>query len=68
MMECQKDKNLKSCSCTYKGCPRKGICCECLKYHLSCKELPACCFSKDAEKTFDRSFEAFAKDKKIIEL
>jgi hypothetical protein len=25
------------------------------------KELPACCFPNDVEKTYDRSFRAFAK-------
>ena len=63
-MECQKEENLKSCPCTYLDCPRKGICCECIKYHLEHNELPACCFSKEAEKTFDRSFEMFIKDQK----
>lgn len=63
-MNCQKDKNSPKCPCTYENCLRKGICCECLKYHLNNKELPACCFSKQAEKTFDRSFEKFIKDNK----
>ncbi len=61
-MQCQKDKNARTCPCTYEGCPRKGVCCECLKYHLKHKELPACCFSKEAEKTFDRSFEKFIEE------
>jgi len=64
-MLCQKDKNSVKCPCTYSGCPRKGICCECLRYHLKDKELPACCFSTEAEKTYDRSFAKFAKDKKL---
>ncbi len=63
-MECQKEKNLESCPCTYPDCPRKGLCCECIKYHLARNELPACCFSKETEKTFDRSFEMFIKDQK----
>jgi hypothetical protein len=32
-----------------------------LSYHLKMRELPACCFSSDAEATFDRSFEHFAR-------
>lgn len=67
-MECQKEKNLKSCSCSYEPCNKKGICCECLRYHLKSRQLPACCFSPDAERTYDRSFEHFARlvmDKKI---
>ena len=63
-MNCQKDKNLKTCPCTYPDCPRKGICCECLRYHLKNKELSACCFSKRAEKTYDRSFEKFIEENK----
>ena len=62
-MECKKQTNVKNCTCTYVGCPRKGMCCECLHYHLAHNELPACCFSKEAEKTFDRSFENFIKDR-----
>jgi hypothetical protein len=59
-MECQKDKNLKNCNCTYEPCPRKGRCCDCLVYHLRARELPACCFPREAERTYDRSFEHFA--------
>jgi hypothetical protein len=28
---------------------------------LANKELPGCCFPPDVEKTYDRSFEAFAR-------
>jgi len=58
-MECKKEDNKQRCNCSYEPCSRKGICCECLKFHLSNKELPACCFPDDAEKTFDRSFAKF---------
>jgi len=51
------DRNLKMCNCTY-PCDRKGKCCECLSYHRKMGELPACYFSKEAEKTYDRSVEA----------
>ncbi len=60
-MECKKEKNLEFCNCSYQGCPRKGLCCECLQYHLKNEQLPACCFPDDVEKTYDRSFAAFAK-------
>jgi len=40
-MECKKERNLKFCNCTYDPCPRKGICCDCLQYHLRQKQLPA---------------------------
>ncbi len=60
-MECKKEQNLKKCNCSYDPCTRKGICCECLQYHLRARQLPACCFPADAERTYDRSFEHFAK-------
>jgi hypothetical protein len=58
-MECKKFLNLEHCNCSYEGCTRKGICCECLKHHLSKNELPACCFPDDIERTYDRTFEKF---------
>ncbi|MCD6549167.1 hypothetical protein J7K41_00425 [Candidatus Micrarchaeota archaeon] len=62
-MECvNRERNLSTCPCTYELCPRKGICCECIRYHLSRGELPACAFSKEAERTYDRSIERFIKD------
>jgi hypothetical protein len=53
--------NGEQCGCTYKGCPRHGLCCECLRYHLAAKQLPACCFPPEVEKTYDRSFARFIK-------
>lgn len=58
-MECRQKENLKYCSCTYPGCPRKGICCECIKHHREKGELPACYFSKEAELSYDRTIENF---------
>ena len=60
-MDCKKEKNQTACNCTYDPCPRKGICCECVRYHLRSRELPACYFPRDAERTFDRSFEHFSR-------
>jgi hypothetical protein len=60
-MECKKEENLKDCNCTYPGCPKKGICCECIRHHLAKRCLPACCFPPEAEATYDRSFEHFIK-------
>ena len=60
-MECKKEKNLKGCNCSYEPCSRKGVCCECLSYHLKNRELPACCFPEAAERTYDRSFRHFAR-------
>ena len=58
-MECKKENNISFCNCSYPGCDKKGICCECLKYHRQRRELPACYFPPDAEKTYDRSIEYF---------
>ena len=60
-MNCNKTRNLKDCNCSYAGCEKQGICCECLKYHLGMRQLPGCCFPKHVEKTYDRSFERFAE-------
>ena len=43
-MDCKQDKTLNRCNCTYEPCSRKGICCDCLQYHLRSRELPACVF------------------------
>lgn len=64
MKECKQAENLKTCPCTWPDCPRKGVCCDCLRHHLLKNELPACCFSKEAEKTYDRSIENFIRDQK----
>lgn len=58
-MECKLDENLKSCNCSYISCSRKGKCCECLRNHLSKKQVPACFFPNEAEKTFNRSLDFF---------
>lgn len=62
MSECNKDKNLKVCTCTYDPCPRKGICCECIAFHKRMKELPGCLFSTEGEATYDRSIASFMKN------
>lgn len=54
-------ENLKKCTCTYEGCPRKGACCQCIAYHRERNELPACLFPPEVEKTWDRSIIAFIK-------
>ncbi len=60
-MECKKESNLEDCGCTYTSCDRRGVCCDCIKYHLASRQLPGCCFPPEAEKGYDRSFEMFAK-------
>jgi hypothetical protein len=56
---CNTVKNLKRCTCTYDPCSRKGICCECIDYHWKMKQLPACFFPEDVERTYDRSLKRF---------
>jgi len=58
-MKCKKESNVEDCNCSYSGCPRKGICCECIRNHLEKNQLPACAFPDDIEETYDRSFEKF---------
>lgn len=60
-MDCNQEKNRQQCNCTYEPCSQKGACCDCLRYHLRSRQLPACCFPAEAERTFDRSFEHFAR-------
>jgi hypothetical protein len=59
MKECKVENNKSKCNCTYEPCPRKGICCECVSYHRESGELPACFFSAEVERTYDRSIERF---------
>jgi hypothetical protein len=61
-MECKKETNLGRCNCTYEPCSRKGTCCECIAYHKKFGELPACFFSAEAEKTYDRSIRKFIEE------
>ncbi len=56
---CTSEKNRQTCNCTYEPCNRKGYCCECLSYHWRNKELPACFFPKEIERTYDRSLRSF---------
>jgi len=59
MRECTSEQNRASCNCTYEPCSRKGISCECIRYHRRSGELPACFFPDDVEKSYDRSVERF---------
>ena len=64
-MECKKEQNKVNCNCTY-TCDKKGICCECITYHRKREELPACYFSDEVEKTYDRSIRRYAQEKGYI--
>ncbi len=61
MLECKIQENKLRCNCTYEPCDKKGKCCECINYHWQRRELPACLFPDNVEKTFDRSIERFIK-------
>jgi len=61
-MECRKEQNTASCRCTY-GCSNSGMCCACVRNHRDRGEFPACFFSPEAEKRYDRSFEALVADR-----
>lgn len=54
-------KNLSTCNCTY-DCEKKGKYYECVAYHRAHKELPACYFNSQKEKTYDRSIENYFKN------
>lgn len=62
-MDCRKKTNAEGCACTYSPCPRKGLCCECAAYHRENGELPGCFFSREAERTYDRSIENFIRSR-----
>ncbi len=65
MKDCpNQQQNLANCNCSYTPCSRKGICCECIVYHRVNKQLPACFFAPDAEKTYDRSINNFIRTHK----
>jgi hypothetical protein len=61
MRECLIERNKQDCNCTYEPCSRKGLCCECIRYHRQNGELPGCYFPKEAERTYDRSIENFIR-------
>lgn len=61
-MKCpEHESNMTKCNCTYPGCPKKGNCCQCLHYHRSMGQLPACFFPPEVEKTYDRSIRKFVQ-------
>ncbi len=60
-MECVQAVNKTRCNCSYEPCPRKHKCCECLHYHREKDELPACFFTKEYEKPYDRSVANFLR-------
>ncbi len=65
MSDCPRaERNAKLCPCTYGGCDKHAVCCECLHYHRRRGELPACYFTSEEEATYDRSVEHFIRNRK----
>jgi len=60
MVECKQDKLVKACPCTY-SCSKRGKCCECIASHRGSGELPACYFTPEQERTYDRSIDYYCK-------
>lgn len=57
---CARQKSGKhECPCTYSNCSRHGNCCECVAYHRGKDQLPACYFTAEQEKTYNRNIDYF---------
>ncbi len=63
-MDCSLKTNRQNCNCTYEPCSRKGKCCECISYHRESDELPACYFTPEVERAYDRSVASFVASRK----
>ncbi len=61
-MPCENNKSME-CPCTC-SCGNRGKCCACVAAHAGAGEFPACFFSKEAERAYDRSFAALKNDRK----
>ena len=60
-MKCEHNGSI-ACNCTA-SCGKRGKCCECVAYHRSAGEFPACFFSAEAEKKYDRSLGELLRDR-----
>ena len=75
MTTCKRNRkhHLAKCNCTQciilegsdniakMTCPLKGKCCDCVEHHRERKELPACYFTEEQEKTYDRTISNWWK-------
>ena len=59
-MDCIATESKKHCTCTY-DCDKRGNCCKCIAFHQPKGQIPGCLFTPAGEKTYDRSFEHFAR-------
>lgn len=62
MTSCNRNLRKNNCPCSYTDeqgnfCIHKGKCCVCIAHHKKNNELPACYFTKEQEKTYDRSID-----------
>jgi len=57
------DETKLECPCTKEGCANNSKCEPCVARHVGMGNFPACFFSAEAEKLYDRSFEALVKDR-----
>ncbi len=51
------------CRCTYASCSRRGNCCQCVAYHRGQGGFPACFFSAETERSYDRSYKNLLRDR-----
>ena len=66
MSDCLAPKSLAKCTCTYTACDKRGNCCKCVAFHRDLGEIPGCFFTPSAERSYDRSFAALAKDRGLL--
>ena len=62
-MECTATKSKSHCTCTYTSCEKRGNCCKCVEYHQKKGEIPGCFFTRDGERTYDRSIRNLIADR-----
>jgi hypothetical protein len=55
----------KDCKCTYTSCSRRGNCCQCVAFHREQGEATGCMFTRDGEKSYDRSLKNLMRDRGI---
>lgn len=62
-MECTLEGNKAGCSCTY-DFGKRGRCSKCVAYQGKMKQIPECFFTKESERTYDRSYHRYMMENK----